>query len=141
MVQDVDLARKVLADQPFSALLGTRLVSYGGGEAVLELDVREDLCQQNGFVHGGVLGYLADNALTFAAGSAVGPGVLTAGFTIDYLRPAGGTALRARARVVRAGRTRVVCRCDVSALDGADTETLCAAAQGTVSVLEPPRTP
>ncbi|MEU3840169.1 PaaI family thioesterase [Streptomyces sp. NPDC028635] len=127
-------ARKVLAEQPFSALLGARLVAFGGGEATLELDIREELRQQYGFVHGGVLSYAADNALTFAAGSAVGTGVITAGFTIDYLRPAQGAVLRAHARVVRAGRTRVVCRCDLTTTGEDGTETLCAVAQGTISV-------
>ncbi|MFE9685747.1 PaaI family thioesterase [Streptomyces sp. NPDC002701] len=130
----LSVARKALAAQPFSTLLGTRLVAFGEGEAVLELDIRDDLRQQNGFLHGGVLGYAADNALTFAAGTVAGIRILTSGFTIDYLRPADGTLLRAHAHVVRAGRTRVVCRCDLSTVDAAGTETLCAVAQGTIAV-------
>ncbi|WP_328495128.1 PaaI family thioesterase [Streptomyces sp. NBC_00414] len=131
---DLAAAQKALAAQPFSTLLGTRLVAFGEGEAVLELDIRDDLRQQNGFVHGGVLGYAADNALTFAAGSVAGSRLLTSGFTIDYLRPADGTLLRAHAHVVRAGRTRVVCRCDLSTLNATGTQTLCAVAQGTIAV-------
>ncbi|MEW2251476.1 PaaI family thioesterase [Streptomyces sp. NPDC006975] len=131
-------ARKVLAAQPFSVLLGARLVAFGDGEATLELDIREELRQQYGFLHGGVLSYAADNALTFAAGSAVGSGLITAGFTIDYLRPAEGAVLRAHARVVRAGRTRVVCRCDLTTAAEDGTEALCAVAQGTVAVAPRP---
>nr|WP_303715165.1 hypothetical protein [Kutzneria buriramensis]WKX15531.1 hypothetical protein Q4V64_51740 [Kutzneria buriramensis] len=75
---DLALARKALAAQPFSVLLGTRLVAFGDGAATLELDIRDELRQQYGFVHGGVLGgvlgYAAGNALTFAAGSASAPG-------------------------------------------------------------------
>jgi len=129
-------ARAVLAAQPFSVLLGARLAEFGPatGTATLELDVRPDLLQQNGFVHGGVLSYAADNALTFAAGTVAGARLLTAGYTIDYLRPARGVVLRARAEVVRAGRTRVVCRCDLLVVDEAGTETLCAVAQGSVSI-------
>ncbi|MFE1298057.1 PaaI family thioesterase [Streptomyces sp. NPDC057413] len=131
-------ARKVLAAQPFSVLLGARLVAFGDGEAILELDIREELRQQYGFLHGGVLSYAADNALTFAAGSAVGSGLITAGFTIDYLRPAEGAVLRAHARVVRAGRTRAVCRCDLTTVAEDGTEALCAVAQGTVAVTPRP---
>ena len=130
---DLAVAQKVLAAQPFSTLLGARLVEFGDGAATLELDVREELLQQNGFVHGGVLSYAADNTLTFAAGTVAGPGLLTAGFTIDYLRPARGNLLRAHAQVVKAGRSRVVCRCDIFVLDD-DEATLCAVAQGTISV-------
>lgn len=123
----------MLSAQPFSSLLGARLTAFGDGGATLELDVREHLLQQNGFVHGGVLGYLADNALTFAAGSVLGPHLLTSGFTIDYLRPATGRLVRADAQVVTAGRTRAVCRCDISAVDADGTPTVCAVAQGHAS--------
>lgn len=92
--------------------------------------------QQNGFVHGGVLSYAADNALTFAAGTVAGPGLLTAGYTIDYLRPARGEVLRAHARVVRPGRTRVVCRRDLFMMSSDGAQTLCAIAQGTIAVAE-----
>jgi len=81
------------------------LVAFGDGEAVLELGIRDDLRQQHGFVPGGVLSYAAGNALTFAAGTKVCARLITAGFTIDYLRPAVGQTLRARARVVRASRS------------------------------------
>ncbi|MEU6352284.1 PaaI family thioesterase [Streptomyces sp. NPDC047072] len=134
---DLALARKVLAEQPFSRLVGARLTAFSKGAATLELDIRGDLLQQRGTVHGGVLGYAADNALSFAAGSVVGSAVSTAGFTVDFLRPARGEVLRARAEVVRAGRTRVVCRCDLSTVDAEGTETLCAMAQGSIAVLGP----
>lgn len=134
---DLELARKILAEQPFSRLLGARLTAFGDGEATLELDIREELLQQYGYVHGGVLSYAADNTLTLAAGSLVGTGLITSGFTVDYLRPATGAVLRARGQVVRAGRTRVVSRCDVLTVDAAGAETLCAVAQGNIAVLEP----
>ncbi|MEG3630841.1 PaaI family thioesterase [Streptomyces poriticola] len=136
-IADLAVAQQVLAAQPFSRLLGARLTAFGKGEATLELDIRDDLRQQNGFVHGGVLAYAVDNTLTFAAGTVAGARLLTAGFSLDYLRPADGTLLRAHARVVRAGRSRVVCRCDVSSVNGDGPETLCAVAQGTIAVPEP----
>ncbi|WIX85221.1 PaaI family thioesterase [Amycolatopsis sp. DG1A-15b] len=127
---DLTAARAGLASQPFSRLLGARLTEFCEGAATLELDIREELEQQNGYLHGGVLAYAADNALTFAAGTVLGPALLTAGFTIDYLRPAVGVALRARAVVVRAGRSGATCRCDLYTVDSSGAATLCAAAQG-----------
>lgn len=135
---ELERARRVLAEQPFSVLLGARITEYGDGAVTLEIDVRDELRQQHGFLHGGVVGYAADNALTFAAGSVNGGGVLTAGFSIDYLRPATGTTLRARARVVKAGRSRIICRCDLSTVEGDGAERLCAVAQGAISVVETP---
>ncbi|MEY9996435.1 acyl-coenzyme A thioesterase PaaI-like protein [Streptomyces sp. V4I8] len=63
--------------------------------------------------------------------------MMTAGFTIDFLRPAKGETLRADARGIRAGRTRAVCRCDLTTVDADGTQTLCAVAQGTIAVTEP----
>ncbi|WP_329482922.1 PaaI family thioesterase [Kribbella sp. NBC_01484] len=130
-----ELAEKVLAAQPFSVLLGARLTAFGAGGATLELDIRDDLRQQNGYLHGGVLGYAADNAITFAAGTALGPEVLTGGFTISYLRPAQGTVLRAEAKVAHAGSRQASCTCELSVVDEAGAATLCAIAQGTVIAL------
>ncbi|MFE9922467.1 PaaI family thioesterase [Streptomyces sp. NPDC005774] len=105
---------------------------WSGGAATLEIDVRAELHQQNGFLHGGVLSCAADNALTFAGGTVLGPYVLTGGFSIQYLRPATGRTLRARAEVVHAGRRQAVVRCDLHTLDDDGAATLCAVAQGTV---------
>ncbi|MEV0783617.1 PaaI family thioesterase [Streptomyces sp. NPDC050423] len=131
-VLDLETAQKVLDSQPFSGLVGARITEFGGGAATLEIDGREELQQQNGFLHGGVLAYAADNALTFAAGTTLGPAVLTGGFSIQYLRPATGTALVARAAVVHTGRRQAVARCDLFAVGEDGTESLCAVAQGTV---------
>lgn len=128
----LEVAQKLLAAQPFSLLVGARVTAFGDGGATLELDIREDLQQQNGFLHGGVLAYAADNAITFAGGSALGPDVLTGGFTISYLRPARGTVLRAEAKVAHSGRRQATCTCELTTIDATGTPTLCAIAQGTV---------
>ncbi|MEU9009020.1 PaaI family thioesterase [Streptomyces sp. NPDC048479] len=129
---DLEVARKILESQPFSRLLQARITGFGGGEAVLEVDIREELHQQNGYLHGGVLAYAADNSITFAAGTTLGPAVLTGGFSVQYIRPATGRTLVARAAVVHTGRRQAVVRCDLYAVNADGEETLCAVAQGTV---------
>ncbi|MFE3184291.1 PaaI family thioesterase [Streptomyces violascens] len=129
---DLESARGTLASQPFSRLLDARITAFGDGGAVLELDIREQFLQQNGFVYGGVLAYAADNALTFAAGTALGSAVLTSGFSIQYVRPATGRTLIARATVVHGGRRQATVRCDLFTRDADGGEKLCAVAQGTV---------
>ena len=111
----VEYAKEILANQPFSALLGTELELFEPGTAVLTLLIRPEMKQQHGFVHGGVLSYLADNALTFAGGSVLGDSV-TSEYKINYLRPALGTRLIAKASVVSSGRTQAVCQCSVVAV-------------------------
>ncbi|MDK0523083.1 PaaI family thioesterase [Streptomyces sp. ML-6] len=129
---DLPMAQKVLDSQPFSGLVGARITAFGGGAATLEVDIRQELQQQNGFLHGGVLAYAADNSITFAAGTTLGPAVLTGGFSIQYVRPATGRTLVARAEVVHTGRRQAVVRCELFAAGEGGTETLCAVAQGTV---------
>ena len=97
-----------------------------------EIPIREELLQQNGFVHGGVVSYAADNALTFAGGSALGPAVLTSEYKINYLKPARGKVLRAKASVIYASKRQAVCRCEVFAAEEDHSEKLCAVAQGTI---------
>ncbi|MFC9837941.1 PaaI family thioesterase [Rhodococcus sp. NPDC127530] len=132
-----DTAQAVLEAQPFSVLVGARMTQFGEGGVTLEIPVRDELRQQNGFVHGGVLSYAADNALTFAAGTVLGANIMTAGFTITYLRPAQGVLLRADARADASTRRQALCRCDIYAVQDDGSEVLCAAAQGTATVKQP----
>jgi uncharacterized protein (TIGR00369 family) len=123
--------QQALESQRFGALLEARLAGLSEGE--IEVPIREELLQQNGYVHGGVVSYAADNALTFAGGSVLGPTLLTSEYKINYLRPASGKTLVARASVVHAGKRQAVCRCDVFVADAGGAETLCAVAQGTIA--------
>ncbi|PLZ00881.1 PaaI family thioesterase [Burkholderia sp. WAC0059] len=132
MTDLADRARGALHAQPFSMLLGAELAHVGENELTLRLPVRDELRQQHGFVHGGVVSYLADNALTFAGALALGPRVVTGEYKINYLRPALNGTLMARAQVVHAGRQQAICQCSVFVMDGGG-ERLVALAQGTVS--------
>jgi len=123
--------RQALDAQPFTKLLGATLEHINGETIVLVLPLRDDLKQQHGFAHGGVLSYLADNALTIAGAMGLGRPVLTSEFKINYVRPAIGTTLVARASLIYAGKRQAVCRCDVFAREE-QGEKLVATAQGTI---------
>ena len=129
--QFLAFGRDILARQPFSALLGAELTALARGRCQLELPLRDDLRQHLGFAHGGVISYLADNALTYAGGTAMAVPVLTSEFKINYLRPGVGERLVARAEAVVVSKTQAVCRCEVFAVSGG-VEKLCALAQGTI---------
>ncbi len=125
------LARQIFASQPFSQHIGARLTDATSDSAELTVTIEDHLKQQHGFVHGGVLSYLADNAITFADGIALNGDALTAEFKINYLRPAVGTHLIARAKARSIGKRQAVCQCEVYAVKDGE-EKLCALAQGTV---------
>jgi uncharacterized protein (TIGR00369 family) len=127
----LERGRTILDAQPFSKLLGTEMTAYGEAGVELRLALTDVLRQQHGFAHGGVLAYLADNALTFAGGFAMGGGVLTADLKLNYVRPAIGQVLIARATVMSAGKTQAVCRGEVFALNDG-VEKVCLIAQGMV---------
>ena len=126
------MGREVLARQPFSVLIGAELTELARGHCVLALPITDKVKQQDGFAHGGVVSYLADNALTYAGGTALQAPVVTSEYKINYVRPAVGDRLIARAEAVAVSKTQAVCRCDVFAVvDG--REKLCAIAQGTIA--------
>lgn len=123
--------KAILESQPFSVLIGAELTEFTAGRAEITLAIREDLKQQHGFVHGGVVSYLADNCLTYAGGSVLGDCV-TSEYKINYTRPAQGRTLIARATVLSSGKCQAVCECKVVAVTEKG-ETLVAAAQGTIN--------
>jgi uncharacterized protein (TIGR00369 family) len=71
-----------------------------------------------GQFHGGAIASLIDTAGDFALVMALGGGVPTINFRVDYLRPSRGQRLVALAKVRRAGRTVGVVDVDVSDADG-----------------------
>jgi len=130
------LAKEIFAAQPFTALLGAELTGIGDDWAEISLGMQQQLQQQHGYAHGGVISYLADNALTFAGGMSLGGDALTSEFKINYVRPARGERLVARASALSVGRRQAVCQCLVYSVAG-DEETLAAVAQGTITSLAP----
>lgn len=112
------VVRDSLGRQSFLRLLGAHASVVEPGHVVIDVPWRADLCQQNGFLHAGVLTSVADSACGYAALSAMpaGSDVLSVGFTVNLLSPGVGDLFRADARVVRSGRTLSVCRAEVTAL-------------------------
>ena len=132
MDEFLQLGKDILASQPFSKLVGAELTGFSPGNAELTITIADRLKQQHGFLHGGVISYAADNALTFVGGSVLGPAVVTSEYKINYLKPVIGNKLIARATVVYASKTQAVCRCDLYAASEGE-ENLCAISQGTIA--------
>jgi uncharacterized protein (TIGR00369 family) len=134
--QDPEFEARVRASfdrQRFMATIGARLARVEAGEVDIELNMRDDLVQQHGFLHAGVLATAADSACGYAALSLMpaGVAVLSVEFKINLLAPAAGDRIVARGRVIRAGKTVTVCWGDVTAYAG-DTERLVATMVGTM---------
>ena len=134
--RDPDYQRRVresFARQRVMETFGARLLRVAPGEVEIGLDFREDLTQQHGYLHAGVVAAVVDSACGYAALtlSHAGAEVLSVEFKLNLLSPAAGESFVARARVVRAGRTVTVCAGDLFALKGG-AEKLVATMLGTM---------
>jgi uncharacterized protein (TIGR00369 family) len=91
----------------------------------IALPFRDDLTQQKGFVHGGVIGMIADTACGYAAYSLMpaDSSLVTVEYKINILAPA-TTSLTARGEVVKAGRSLTITRGEVYAQDGRHIATM-----------------
>ena|SRR5215213_6938047 len=91
---------------PFAKLLGIQLDSVEPGYAVLSMEVRHELKQNHGVVHGGAIAALIDSAMALAIMPLLAENerTTTVDLTIHYLRPLTEGTARSSARVVRAGK-------------------------------------
>jgi uncharacterized protein (TIGR00369 family) len=128
-----DVARS-FAEQPIMSLMGARLTLVEPGVVEITLPYREDLTQQHGYLHAGVVTTIADSACGYAAFTLLpeGSNVLSVEFKVNLLRPAQGAEFVTRAEVIKAGRTLTVARADVFSIDGNNERTLVATMQGTM---------
>lgn len=99
-------AANALHSLPFAKLIGMRLVDMRPGEAVLSIEMRDDLRQPSGVLHGGVTATLIDTAMAFAVRTRLGQDETTAtiDLTVHYLRPHITGTFTCTAKVVRAGK-------------------------------------
>jgi len=105
--------------QKAMALIGAALTVVEPGQVEIALPYRDDLTQQKGYIHGGILGMIADTACGYAAFSLMPAGcsLVTVEYKINILAPA-RRSLVARGHVVKPGRTLTIARAEVYADDG-----------------------
>ncbi len=128
--------RASFARQQAMALIRAEMASVDHGRTEIHLPHWPGVEQQHGYIHGGVVGMIADSAAGYAAMTTVpaSASVLTVEYKLNLLAPAEGEKLIARGSVVRAGRTLIVTRGEVVAIrDG--RETPCALMQQTIMVM------
>ncbi len=138
-ISDPHFAERVRASfarQHAMHLIQATLPVVDQGRTEIHLPHWQGVEQQHGFVHGGVVGMIADSAAGYAAMTMVpaSASVLTVEYKMNLMAPADGDKLVARGTVVRSGRTLIVTQAEVFAVkDG--RETLCALMQQTIMVM------
>jgi uncharacterized protein (TIGR00369 family) len=116
--------RASFARQEFMVTLGASLDAVRDGEVEIVLPFSAALTQQHGFIHAGAVTTIVDTACGFAALTKMpdDAAVLTTEFKVNLMSPAKGERLRAKGRVVRAGKTLMVCLGEVFAEDGGQSK-------------------
>ena len=138
-VSDPHFAERVRASfalQHAMTLIRATIPLIEHGRTEIRLPHWPGIEQQHGFVHGGVVGMIADSAAGYAAMTMVSPtaSVLTVEYKMNLMAPADGDHLVARGKVVRPGRTLIVTQAEVFAIKEG-RETLCALMQQTIMVM------
>ena len=127
---DPNFAQRVRASferQQLMGWIGAELTEVAAGRCEIRLPFKPELTQQHGYVHAGIVGAIGDTAAGYAAYTLMpsDSSVLTIEYKMNLMAPAAGEMLIARGSVLRAGRTLIVARADVFAVD-AGRETQCA---------------
>ena len=108
-------AADVLHNLPFAKMIGMRLVELRHNEAEIEIEMRDELRQPAGLLHGGVTATLIDTATAFAVVTRLAEGerATTIDLTVHYLRPHTDGKFTCIAKVVRAGKRILTVTADV----------------------------
>jgi uncharacterized protein (TIGR00369 family) len=135
-----DFAERVRASfarQQAMALLGASLTRITPGIVEIELPYRDDLTQQHGFLHAGVLSAALDSACGYAAYSLMPAeaAVLTIEFKVNLLAPGKGERFLFRGEVTKPGRTIMVADGRAFAFDNGEAK-LIATMTGTLMVVK-----
>ena len=109
--------RESFVQQRVMTLIGALLVAVEPGVVEIEIPARDDLTQQDGFMHAGIVTTILDSACGYAAYTLMPATsrVLSVEFKVNLLAPAKGDRVVARSRVKRSGRTLIVCSADAFA--------------------------
>ena len=138
--RDPNYAARVRASfdlQHAMALIGAKMAVVEPGYAEIHLPYREGITQQHGFIHGGVVGMIADSAAGYAANTLTpsDTSVLTVEYKLNLVAPADGQRLVARGEVIKPGRTLIITRAEVFAIRD-ERWTLCAIMQQTIMAMQ-----
>ena len=105
---------------PLARLLGMELIDIELDRAVIAVDMRDDLRQPSGVLHGGMTATLIDTAMAFAVRTRlpISEATATIDLTIHYLRPHITGTCTCTAKIVRAGKRIFTVSADVVNAEG-----------------------
>ncbi len=135
-----DRVRHAVLAMPMAKTLGLQFRRIEAGDVEVEIPIADAFSFRPGQLQAAAIFAAADFAAVAAAGTMLEPGFINATIdaTLKIVGPARGSSIRARGRVVDAGRLLSVCAAEVYAVDANDRETLCATMLATARNVPPP---
>jgi len=130
---------EALNTKGFTGATGFRIVSIEPGRAELALTRRDDLVQFFGHFHGGVITALADHTAGIAITSGLPKGKIgvTVEIKVNFLAPADGSELIARAKTLKMSGSIGVATIEIFTRDE-KSERLCAFGTSTMRAMDLP---
>ena len=114
------IAQQFLTDNfaPWIMALQPEVTAIDDTGATLRIPITDDIMRVGGIVSGQTLATLADTAMVIGCGGAAGEMIPVGTVTLDtqFLRPASGDAIEAKAQITRLGRGMAFARCTLTAL-------------------------
>ena len=133
----VTRVRESFARQGFMNYLGAKITNIRPGTVEIEVSNSNNLTQQHGFFHGGVIGTIADNAGGYSSFTlmAAADSILTIEYKLNIMSPADGDKLIARGKVLRPGHIITTSQSDIFVVRNGK-EKLCATMLGTFMTMK-----
>lgn len=137
--KDLNFEAKVrdsFLQQTVMQTIGASLSKVLPGQVEIQLPFRNDLTQQNNYLHAGIITTIVDSACGYAAFSLMpeGSDVLTIEFKINFLSPALAEIFIAKGQVTKPGKNITVCSGDVIGKTG-DKEKIVATMLATIMTI------
>ncbi len=114
--EHLEIARSVLHNNEFAKMIGMKLVAMKPDEATIEIEMRDQLRQPHGLLHGGVTATLIDTAMAFAVITVLTKEekASTVDLNVYYLRPHTDGKIFCTAKIIKAGKRLLTVSAEVA---------------------------
>ncbi|WP_157404587.1 PaaI family thioesterase [Shouchella shacheensis] len=108
-----NVVEAIFSESPFWNFMGFEIESFEEGAVCLKVEVREELKNVIGTLHGGVYAAMMDTAMGITARSVENTPLATINMNVNYLRPVSEGTIYAKGRVINRSRSLFTVQAEV----------------------------
>lgn len=114
--EHLEIAKSVLHNNDFAKMIGMKLIEMKPNQATIEIEMRDQLRQPHGLLHGGVTATLIDTAMAFAVITCLTreEKASTVDLNVHYLRPHLEGKISCTAKIIKAGKRLLTVSAEVA---------------------------